>query len=144
MDIRDIRDIRDIQYTRDSYNRQQVNTNKDSLVYPYTYIDDYDLTPRAMIGEMTEDSIDFPSCVTHYYWIHEGVNDEVPWRSLFRYVYKDKTGYGFYIGKCDYTGFDCCVGSSMRLYVSDNMYVLIQKALTDQDYSLYIKETEIE
>jgi hypothetical protein len=120
--------------------RQQDNPNEESLKYPYSYLHEYDLTPQKIIGESSEENIDFPSCINHYYWIYEGVNDEVPWRTLFNYLDKNrKTRYGFYIGECDYTGFDC--RGSMRLYVSDNLDVLIQKAFTNEDYRLYILET---
>lgn len=120
--------------------RQQYSPNIESLDYPYFYLEEYDLTPKQMIGEPIEESIDFPSCINHYYWIYEGQNDEFPWRSLFRYVDKyGKERYGFYLGECDYTGFDC--QGSMRLYVSDRFDIIIEKALTDQDYKLYISDT---
>lgn len=37
-----------------------------------------------MIGEPHEEREiqDFPDCVTHYYWIHEGTKDEDAWRAL--------------------------------------------------------------
>jgi hypothetical protein len=121
--------------------RQQNSPDFNHLKYPYSYLYEYDLTPTQIIGEPKQNSIDFPSCITHYYWIHEGINDEVPWRALFRY--EDKDGnyrYGFYIGECDYTGFDC--RGSMNIYLSDSVEVLIEKAFTDEDYRLYIKDTE--
>ena len=120
--------------------RRQDNAKRELLEYPYSFLNEYDLKPEEIIGEPVEDYIDFPTCITHYYWIHEGVNDEVPWRALFRYVDNNgKTRYGLYIGECDYTGFDC--RGTMRLYVSDFIEVLIEKALTDEDYRLYISET---
>ena len=126
--------------------RQQPSPNPDCLQYPFYFIFNrwYDTTPLQLIGEPDEERIDFPNCVTHYYWIHEGINDEVPWRALFRYVdsrLNNKERYGFYIGECDNSGFDC--RGDMRIYVSDNMNTLIQKALTDADYRLYIEETII-
>lgn len=121
--------------------RQQKSPNLEDLNEPYFYIKEYDLTPTQIIGEKQEELIDFPSCVNHYYWIYKGENDCYPWRALFKYIDKyNKERYGFYLGECDYTGF-CCQGS-MRLYVSDNLETLIEKALTDQDYKLYIQETE--
>jgi hypothetical protein len=120
--------------------RQQASYKLEWLEYPYRYLNEFDLTPIQIVGEMPEERIDFPSCVTHYYWIHEGKNDEIPWRALFKYVDKHgKERYGFYLGECDYTGFDC--RGDMRLYVSDETQVLIQKAFTDEDYRLYIRDT---
>ena len=133
-----------MQSSRSLVLRQQSSPDINSLSYPYLYIkkkyyEEYDLTPLSIIGEPDQDTIDFPSCVTHYYWIHEGINDEVPWRALFSYEYNGKTGYGFYIAECDYTGFDC--RGDMRLYLSDKVEVLIEKAFTDEDYRIYYSET---
>jgi len=121
--------------------RQQKCPKIEWLEYPYSYLHEYDLTPKEIIGELRQEKIDFPSCVTHYYWIHEGKNDEVPWRAFFRYkdVKDDKDCYGFYIGECDYTGFDC--RGSMNIYISDRFEVLIEKAFTNEDYRLYVKDT---
>ncbi len=122
--------------------RQQENIDLTDLNHPYSYLNDYDLTPKIMIGESQEDRIDFPKCVIHYYWIHRGTNDEDAWRALFRYVdIFNKIRYGFYKGECDYTGFDC--QGDMELYVSDNYDILINKALSDRDYNLYIRETSL-
>jgi hypothetical protein len=121
--------------------RQQKTPKLEDLEYPYFYLNEYDLTPTQIIGEKQEELIDFPSCITHYYWIHEGENDCYPWRALFKYIDKyNKERYGFYLGECDYTGFDC--KGSMRLYLSDNLEILIEKSMTDQDYKFYIQETE--
>jgi hypothetical protein len=121
--------------------RRQSFINLEWLSYPYFYLNEYDLTPESIIGEPKQDPIDFPSCITNYYWIYEGINDEVPWRALFEYKNKDgDSGYGFYIGECDYTGFDC--RGSMRLYLSDKIEVLIEKAFTNEDYRVYLETTK--
>lgn len=121
--------------------RQQDNPDREYLSYPFSYLDEYDLKPKGIIGEPLEDYIDFPSCIADYYWIHQGINDEIPWRALFNYLDNNgNTRYGFYRGECDYTGFDC--RGSMELYVSDNIDVLIEKAFTNEDYRLYILETK--
>jgi len=124
--------------------RQQPSPDPEWLRYPFLYLSEYRRTPRPIVGEPHDDREirDFPACVTHYYWIHEGANDEDAWRALFQYEDKN-TGtqrYGFYIGECDYTGFDC--QGSMDLYVADRYDVLIERAMGDRDYSLYLKETE--
>jgi hypothetical protein len=124
--------------------RQQPSPDPEWLEYPFLYLSEYRRTPRPIVGEPHDDREirDFPACVTHYYWIHEGRNDVDAWRALFQYEDKN-TGtqrYGFYIGECDYTGFDC--QGSMDLYVADRYDVLIERAMGDRDYSLYLKETE--
>lgn len=122
--------------------RQQISPDVKCLSYPYFYLNEYDLTPKQIIGEPVQNIIDFPNCVLHYYWIHEGINDEVPWRALFGYRGEDGSyRYGFYIGECDYTGFDC--QGNMSICLSEKVDVLIQKAFTNEDYRLYIKETNI-
>jgi len=131
--------------TRDTSFRQQARPDTRSLEYPYSFIGeeqyDFKLTPKAMIGEPREQRIDFPSCVTHYHWIHAGMNDEDAWRALFQYKDEnERTRYGFYAGECGYTGFDCT--GCMELYVSDRYDVLIMKALSDYDYSLYMRSTQ--
>ncbi len=122
--------------------RQQENPNLENLKEPFLYLNEYNLYPKIMIGEKHYDCKDFPNCVTHYYWIHKGKNDEDSWRTLFKY--KDEEGnnmYGFYVAECDYTGFDC--QGQMEIYTSDKYEVLIDKAFDDRDYILYMKETSI-
>ena len=123
--------------------RQQDSPDPEWLRYPFNYLSEYCLIPRQIFGEPSEDSEiqDFPECISHYYWIHQGINDEDAWRALFQFYDKNTNEYryGFYIGECDYTGFDC--QGSMNLYVSDHYEVLVQRALGDRDYSLYIEET---
>lgn len=128
---------------RDPRVRQQVSLDVHALDYPFSFLHEYDMTPHPMVGESVEEKlVDFPQCVTHYYWIHQGANDEVPWLALFRFkTREDKTRYGFYRGECDYTGFDC--QGSMRLYVSDTVDTLIQKAFTDMDFMWYESETTL-
>lgn len=119
--------------------RQQKNPNLEDLEEPYIWIDSYDLSPKQIIGEEHKECNNFPNCVTHYYWIHGGRNDVDPWRALFKYDDDGNTRYGFYIAECDYTGFDC-VGC-MEIYTSERYDTLIDKAFTDWDYTLYIRET---
>jgi hypothetical protein len=124
--------------------RQQSSPNPLWLRYPFRFLSEYSLVPRPIVGEPHEEKEiqDFPHCISHYYWIHEGTNDEDAWRALFQYHDQvlNRYRYGFYLGECDYTGFDC--QGSMSLYVSDRYEVLIERALGDRDYSLYRKETE--
>jgi hypothetical protein len=71
------------------------------------------------------------------------MNDQDAWRALFEYKDEnEKRRYGFYAGECGYTGFDCT--GCMELYVSDRYEVLIMKALSDYDYSLYMRSTKLD
>ncbi len=124
--------------------RQQENPNLEDLKEPFDHLDDYDWTPKRMIGEVQRECNNFPKCVIHYYWIHGGTNDEDAWRALFKYNDEDgNTIYGFYKGECDHTGFDCIGRGDMELYTSDKYDVLIEKAFDDWDYTLYMRETKI-
>jgi hypothetical protein len=127
---------------RDYRIRQQAEPKVEHLSYPYSYVQEYVPMMNRMPGEPVEDEIDFSNCVTHYYWIYKGEKDEMPWRALF--TYKDEksqqTRYGYYRAHSNYTGFDCC--GMMQLYVSDHYNVLIEKGMTEEDYCLYMKDTE--
>ncbi len=116
--------------------RQQDSPDPAWLEYPFSYLPDYDMEPDMIPGQPAEDIGDFPNNVAHYYWIHEGQNDEEPWLALCRL---DNGVYVFYKGECDYTGFDC--QGSMRIYASKDPAVLIQMAMCESDYTNYIADT---
>ena len=116
--------------------RQQESPDPAWLEYPFSYLPDYDMEPDMIPGQSAEDIGDFPNNITHYYWIHEGENDEEPWLAVCRL---DNGVYVFYKGECDYTGFDC--QGSMRIYASKDPAVLIQMAMCESDYTNYIADT---
>ena len=121
--------------------RQQEHPDAAWLEYPYSFLGDGYLETHDLLFCQTEpeDIGDFPNNVDHYYWIHEGANDEEPWIALC----KLKNGvYVFYKGECDYTGFDC--QGHMKLYASKNVGELIDYGMTIRDYRLYIQETNDE
>ena len=64
-------------------------------------------------------------------------NDERPWLTLC--VLTDDT-YVFYMGECDYTGFDC-VGR-MILYASKHPEILVEYAMSDENYRKYMEDTK--
>jgi hypothetical protein len=116
--------------------RQQENPDPMWIEYPFSYLTAYAVEPKPIPGQPAEEIGDFPYNIAHYYWIHEGQNDEEPWLTLCRL----KNGvYVFYKGECDYTGFDC--QGSMELYASKNHAVLIQMAMSESDYTKYIADT---
>lgn len=135
-------------FERSTEIRQQNNPNELALQYPYEvltskkyyHLRDYGnvTIPKRMPEEKEEERVEnFPSCITHYYWIYEGTASEEQWRALFKYydVKTKRERFGFFIAGCGYSGFDCC--GEMKLYVSDNFPILINKALSDCDYKLY-------
>lgn len=80
---------------------------------------------------------DFPKNIKKYIWIFEGANDAESWRCL---CILDNDLYMYYRAWCDCTGFDC--RGTMEFYISDDLFVLINFAMTEEDYRLYEKETE--
>ena len=122
--------------TRSLVIRQQENPDPACLEYPFSEIGSFDMTPKMIPGQPTEDIGNFPNNVEHYYWIHEGQNDEEPWFTICRLT---NGVYVFYKGECDYTGFDC--QGSMELYASKDPAVLIHMAMGEWDYTKYIEDT---
>ncbi len=119
--------------------RQQIKVNPKDLEYPFSYLKDeyyYQRTPKPIPGHDSADVGNFPHNIEHYYWIHEGANDEEPWMTLCRLT---NGAYVFYKGECDYTGFDC--QGNMELYSSMDQTVLITYGMSISDYDLYIKDT---
>lgn len=122
--------------------RQQSNPNPEHLEYPFEFLDEkyeFDLTPKSIPGHTSADIGDFPNNIEHYYWIHQGENDEEPWMTLCRLT---NGAYVFYKGECDYTGFDC--QGSMEIYSSIDPAILITYAMSIRDYDVYIVETQCE
>ena len=116
--------------------RQQNELDPAWLEYPFSFVTDYDLTPDPIPGQPDEDIGGFPNTIAHYYWIHEGQNDEEPWLTLCRLT---NGVYVFYKGECDYTGFDC--QGDMKIYASKDPAILIQMAMGESDYRKYIEDT---
>lgn len=92
--------------------------------------------PLAMESGSTPPLGNFPNNIVEYIWTHEGENDAENWYCLGRL---ESGAYFFLDAWCDYTGFDCKGG--MKLYVSNSRPVLIQFAMSEQQYTLYLKET---
>lgn len=58
----------------------------------------------------------FPRDIMKVYWYQEGINDEQPWYFVGKIKCNNKYKYIFYIGECDYTGFEC--QGIMKMYIS--------------------------
>lgn len=119
--------------------RQQASPYVPALKYPFSFITsgEYPRVTRPIPGQPDEPIGKFPSNIEHYYWIHEGVNDEEPWMCLCKL---DNDVYVFYKGECDYTGFDC--QGNMQIYASREPSVLLQMAMTTNEYNKYVAETQ--
>jgi hypothetical protein len=74
--------------------------------------------------------------VTDYLWIHEGRNDEEPWKAVGILA---SGAHFFYKAECDYTGFDCQGG--MELYVAKDLPTLLCYAMGIRDYDQWVAET---
>lgn len=67
--------------------------------------------------------IKFPKDIVDVYWYKSGINDEEPWEFIGKIKYNDTYRYIYYIGECDYTGFDC--QGSMKLYISESLNTIL-------------------
>ncbi len=83
--------------------------------------------------EIDLSDVEIPRDILKVYWYKAGVNDELPWYFLGKIKYKDTHRYVFYIGECDYTGFDC--QGYMKLYISKHFSRILSLAVTGVLYS---------
>lgn len=124
--------------------RRQEGVDKmlEALDYPLTYLDEYggpQQIRKPLIGQEDiplENGNVFPTDVTDYLWIHEGVNDEEPWKAVGVLA---SGAHFFYKAECDYTGFDCQGG--MELYVTKDLPTLLCYAMGIGDYDQWMAET---
>jgi hypothetical protein len=121
---------------RDTTLYAEENPDPNALSYPFECIeDDYDMTPRPIIGHESAPIENFPKNIDTYYWTHEGENDGESWYCLCKLT---NGSYVYYTARCDYTGFDC--QGEMILWSSTDPAVLLQYAMGEYDYKLYRKE----
>lgn len=121
--------------------RIQEGATSEGLSYPLSFLGSEEYPIEEILCPLATEEASlsvgsFPQNVTEWIWVHEGVQDEEPWHSLARL---DSGLYIYYKAWCDYTGFDCQGG--MKLYVSKNRPSLIQFAMDETAYRLYLKET---
>lgn len=114
------------------------------MSYPYDYINDefqenYSLENilRPIIVEPDPPDIgNFPQNIREHFWVRGGENDGDSWMSCGEL----KNGvYFFFSGSCDYTGFDCQGG--MKLVASTSWQNIVDHAMTQEEYDLYVKQT---
>lgn len=122
--------------------RHQKNVNPSNMNEPFFYIDGHyplDTIYHQIIGRPNtrREMGDFPNNIKKWFWAHEGENDAESWRCL---VQLENGYYAYYEAYCDYTGFDCQGG--MDLFIDKKYDVLINLAMSNADYDLYIEETQ--
>ena len=134
--------------SRDSstiYTMNGVEGHVRSMEYPYGYIGSY--TPRydinsilskILVEEGQAEAGNFPHNIAKHFWIREGQNDGDSWMACGQLT---NGNYFFYTGGCDYTGFDCQGG--MDLWVSASWKNIIEHAMTEEQYRLYIIQSTI-
>ncbi len=111
--------------------------------YPYRFIgpeDGYTLESirRGILVEKEESAAgDFPHTIREHFWIRGGEHDGDSWISCGEL---DNGNYFFYTASCDYTGFDCQGG--MNLWVSSSWKNIIDHAMPEGHYKLYLEQTE--
>ena len=66
--------------------------------------------------------------VKKVYFCLEGENDVFGWYALVQIKLKNKLYYAYYVGCCDYTGFDC--QGRMSLYIAEDINILIKYAMS--------------
>ncbi len=79
-------------------------------------------------------NVEIPRDIIKVYWYEEGENDVKPWYFIGKIKHKDSFKFVYYVGECDYTGFDC--QGYMRLYVSKNLKKIINMSI---DYNVIQK-----
>lgn len=119
------------------------------MTYPYSYIDEFNgphsnypitaiLYPILVETEAERaDPGDFPKNIQEHFWVRVGENDGDSWLSAGQLT---NGAYFYYSGGCDYTGFDCQGG--MNLWVSKSWKNIVDHAMTEEEYELYIHQNE--
>jgi len=86
-------------------------------------------------------NVEFPRDIEKVYWYEKGKNDVKPWRFIGKIKCDDKFKYVYYIGECDYTGFDC--QGCMKLYVSKNLRKIMKMAVEKDIYDKIMASCKI-
>lgn len=113
------------------------------MKYPFSYINHeyqggYSLEHirRDILVETPEERADvgdFPNNIEELFWAQCGERDERPWWCCGQLT---NGAYFYYIGSCDYTGFDCQGG--MSLWVSKSWKNIIDHAIGREQYETYM------
>jgi hypothetical protein len=121
--------------------------NKD-FSYPFSFInykwlDKYQLkniitvmfNNKLKAEKLEINNINFPKDIVEVYWYKKGINDEEAWQFIGKIKYQDTYRYIYYIGECDYTGFDC--QGSMKLYISKSLKRILNNAVPQKLFTEY-------
>lgn len=117
-----------------------------ALEYPLYYVQhSLKFTPNMIRKEILIESQyerarhnDFPHNVREYFWINDGQNDGISWLSVGQLT----TGaYFFFSAYCNTNGFEG--NGDMSLYVSTSFKNIIEYGMEDDEYQLYISDTEM-
>lgn len=121
------------------------------MQYPLSYIVEeeensygYDLKniQREILVESEEEQASagtFPKNIKEYFWVRCGENDGDDWIAC---GLLENGAYFLFEGGCDYTGFDC--QGHMCLWVSKKWENIIDHAMSEKTYSLYLKLDEVD
>ena len=123
---------------------------QEQMAYPYSYIGEDGLGYSYALAEIRRGIVveteaeqaeagDFPRNIQEHFWVRIGEHDGDNWISC---GLLENGAYFFYEGGCDYTGFDCQGG--MSLWISNSWKNIVDHAMTEPVYELYLQENEPE
>jgi hypothetical protein len=110
--------------------------NYESFDYPFSQMYPLNEINTKILGLPLLKPGKFPKNIKEWLWSFPGENDFNPWYLLCRLK---NNNYALYIAWCDYTGFDCRGG--MKLYIAKDLENIINYAMSNYVYKLYIKNT---
>lgn len=108
----------------------------DQFNYPFSEMYDLKSINIKLPGLSLLNPGNFPKNIKEWIWSYPGKNDEIDWYLLCKLK---NNNYALYVAWCDYTGFDCQGG--MKLYIAKDLNNLINYAMSNNIYKLYIKKT---
>jgi hypothetical protein len=132
---------REVQMVRNTGLRQQiVEPNPKQMAYPFAYVNDEFTIEDIQVPVINErplfDAGKFPDNIKKFYWIRQGRDGLKPWYAL---VKLRNNHYAFYKASSCTTGFGD--GGSMSLKVCPFYDLIIKYAMTEDEYSMYMKDT---
>jgi hypothetical protein len=100
---------------------------------------DRDAIRRHIVVEtVPADAGHFPANIRKHFWVRGGKNDGDSWISCGQLT---NDAYFFFTASCCFTGFDA-VGS-MRLWVSNSWKNIVEHAMNQEEYNLYMAQTAV-
>jgi hypothetical protein len=127
------------------HRQNKKDINESALEYPLYYVQhSLKFCPNMIRKIILIESVyqrarhnNFPDNVREYFWINNGQNDGISWLCIGQL----NTGaYFFYSAYCNTDGFDG--NGDMSLYVSTSFKNIIEYGMDDDEYQLYISDTE--